>query len=208
MEPSLLIVPELAGRRCIIVGSAPGLRLPHAKSGDIILGANSGAPIAREQGRDVYGLLTTSYLFLHQNKAHDHITLASLAGLEVDTIWLDIRGGGEPRIRNALKNLHIQYRCLIEVEHAERRRLLSSCGAAPTWVSTGVWAACLALASDASEVIVAGVSLRRGYFDQPWDRARRWHMDEDRQCLRDLHARLKTTSKDLAKATGMEYLDG
>ena len=176
---SHLVEPICRGRRCIVVGSAPNLVMPTARISDVVIGANGGASLAR---RPVDVLATTSYLFRANGSTRaERETKELMRGLNVVSIWVDEKTGPATPAIDQLKELGCTWRHLYRVSPKARESVVvAATGQAHShWVSTGVWAACLAVVSGATSVIVVGVSLAPGHIGMSWDRAPRHHADED-----------------------------
>lgn len=179
-----MIEPLCRGRRCIVVGSAPGVTLPDPEPGDLILGANGGAAIARDSGRKVHVLCATAYLFRAECSRQEFATLEALRGLSVQSLWIDETDGSAIEAQRRARGLGITYRSARGVHPEDRARLVETVAGDPLRVSTGVFAACLAAASGASEVVLCGINpWHGGHEGMPWDRAPRDHVQEDGKAL-------------------------
>lgn len=178
-----------AGRRCVVVGSAPGVRLPEATAGDVVLAANGGAGVAKRHGRPVDVLLTTAYLFRAEITRQELATLEAMRGVEAGTLWVDEKSGPAAHLEGKCRVLGIGYGALRPVSPAARVEVCRVAIGVDRRISTGVWAACLALASGAARVVLCGISLDPGHDGMPWDDAPRDHVVEDGEALRFLLAR-------------------
>lgn len=180
------------GRRCIIVGSAPGVRLPEHQEGDCYVAANGGARIAHDAGRPVDVLCTTVYLFRPSPVTRaEEATIQSLFALSrVGSVWIDTTAGPAENVIFGLGTLGIEWQTACALNPPEtRERIVAGIVGSEFRVSTGVFAACLAIASGASEVVLCGISLGPGHGGMPWDNARRDHVVEDRAALAVLLSR-------------------
>lgn len=173
------------GRRCIVVGSAPGVELPKAEHNDVILAANGGAAVVRAAGREVDVLVTTSHLFAGTTEL-DRATLESLRDLRVGSAWVDTKNGLLTHMRVQAMDYALEAKDYINVTPHLRNKIAEEALGFTRWMSTGVWAACLAVASRASNVVLCGVSMQAGHAGMPWDHQARHHMNEDAVCLRAL----------------------
>lgn len=179
-----MIEPLCRDCRCIIVGSAPGVTLPEPLPGDVVLGANGGAAIARDAGREVHVLCTTTFLFRPDCARAEFATLEALRGLSVQSIWVDEQHGPASFLERKLEALRIGYERMQGVSPEARRSLVAAAVGEPIRVSTGVFAACLAVASGASGIVVCGIDpWVAGHEGMPWDEARRDHVLEDARAL-------------------------
>jgi hypothetical protein len=177
------------GRRCVVVGSAPGVRLPAVEAGDMVMAANGGAGVAKRQNRPVHALLTTAHLFRAEATRQELATLEAMRGVTVGSLWVDEQSGPAAHIGAKCRVLGIGYDVLQPVEPAARARVCRVAIGVERRISTGVWAACLALASGASSVVLCGISLDSGHDGMPWDTSPRDHVVEDGEALRFLLAR-------------------
>ena len=171
------------GKRCIVVGSAPGACLPKQQSGDVVMGANGGAAIARKSGRDVDIFCTVASLFFDGISRKDRATLKSLGGVSSRVAYVHVqRQEPSPDLSNfgiAVQNSHY-------LTKKQKLQIIESACGLPLRVSTGIFAVCLAVASKAACVEVAGFSFSDGHEGMPWDNARRDHIAEDDACLRGI----------------------
>lgn len=170
-------------RRCIIVGSALGVELPKQKPGDLIIAANGGAAVARDTGRKVDVLVTTSHLFAATNRT-DRTTLDMLKDLNVESMWVDTKNGSLTQMRVHAMAHNVEAKEYVDVNPFLRDKITTEAVGTSMWVSTGIWAACLAVVSRASHVQLCGISMRNGHRGMVWDSAPRFHLKEDRECLR------------------------
>lgn len=182
-----MIEPLCRGHQCIVVGSAPGVTLPDPEPGDVILGANGGAAIARNAGREVHVLCTTAYLFRPGASRQELATLAELRDLSVESLWIDETDGSAIEAQRRARFFGITWKRARGVHPDDRARLVESVVGEPLRVSTGVFAASLAVASGASEIVVCGVDPSlHGHEGMSWDQAQRDHAIEDAVALTSL----------------------
>lgn len=174
---ALLAEPACRGQLCLVVGSAPGAALPES-SFDVVIGANGGAAIARAAGLDVRVLATTAHLFRNGLTAEEQATLDSLRDLSVEALWLDTKNAPAWEVAQRWPALGLSADRLCAVPPVLRERVATEAVGFSRWVSTGVWAACLALASGAKSVTLAGISGQA-----------RDHADQDAEVLAALEAR-------------------
>ena len=172
-----LIEPLCHGRHVIVVGSAPGAVLPPYQDREVVIGANGGAAVARQLGRMVDVLVTTSHLFRRDASASEWFTQQSLSGLRVASMWVDIKNGP------MLSSFEVIGDRIQTVNPIQRSRIVRDACGSDLWVSTGLFAICLALVSGALSVEIAGISLHAGHAGQPRDRSPRHHVAEDSECL-------------------------
>jgi len=155
-----------------------------------MIGANGGAGLAG--GVDI--LCTTAHLFRPRRTDQENATLRLLTELNFRSVWIDTKNGPAAAVENGLYLRRSSWMRMYSVPPAARDEVVHhACGEA-LWVSTGVWALCLALASGAASVITAGISLDQGHEGMPWDEAPRGHRTEDQECLRLLKGRYEVSA--------------
>lgn len=195
--------PRCTGRRCVVVGSAPGVRLPEHREGDCYVAANGAARVLHDHLRPVDVLCTTAYLFrLPPVTKAEEATINSLFALSrVGSVWVDTTAGPAEAVVSALGRLGIQWDTAWGFNPpGTRERVVAGIVGSELRVSTGIFAACLAIASGASEVVLCGISLEPGHEGMPWDEAPRDHVTEDRQALAALFGRENVRMMDLEVA--------
>lgn len=167
-------------KTCLVVGSAPNFAMPKAPY-DVYIVANGAAALV-----DGDILVTTSHLFRDGCTSQESSTRKSMAGRSFTSVWLDTKcGNGELAERVMQDRYNITWSEIKFVDESGRMEVVrSACGQA-LWVSSGVWAVCLAVVSSARIVCVAGVSLSHGHYSRTDDCVRH-HVNEDRECLRRL----------------------
>jgi hypothetical protein len=170
--------------RVVVAGSAPCLDVPSVLSipHDLLIAANGAAALLPT---DI--LCTTSYLFRESCSPEELRTAESLAGLHFDIICLDGKSAPVDKAIRALVQLGITWERIDIIYDKDRSAVVAeSCGK-PLWVSTGVWAICLALVSRAASVRAVGISLGPGHVTG--DTLPRQHVEADRECLQRLKER-------------------
>lgn len=190
----------IKGQRCIVIGSAPGVRLPESLPMDVVLAANGGAAVAKARELPIHALLTTSYLFRDGATLPELATLERMRGVGTYSLVVDEQHGPSRPIVARFKDFGIAYQVLQPVPPDVRATICRDAIGSELRVSTGVFAACLAIASGASEVVLCGISLEPGHEGMPWDEAPRDHVSEDRQALAALLSRPNVSLMDLEVA--------
>lgn len=176
----MLTETACSGKTCLVVGSAPNFAMPKAPY-DVSIVANGAAALV-----DGDILVTTSYLFRDGCTSQEASTRKFMAGRSFASVWLDTKcGNGELASRVMQDRYNITWNEIRLVDEPSRMEISrSACGRA-FWVSSGVWAVCLAVVSLASVVRIVGVSLSLGHYGED-DMSPRNHVNEDRECLRRL----------------------
>ncbi len=171
------------GEHCLIVGSAPGVVIPDSDFGCVI-GVNGGAAIARDKGLQVDVLVTTSHLFRDQiRSATEQWTIDNMSNLKVDHVWADTKNGPLELVVKGCEENNISYLDIFEVTPKDRSKIILDAIGVDLWISSGIWAVCLALSSGSSSVKIAGISLINGHHGAKTDNAPRHHVTQDGQCL-------------------------
>jgi hypothetical protein len=150
---------------------------------EVILGANGAAAVV-----DADVLVTTSYLFRDEPSSRESATRNSLAYRQFHSIWLDTKCEPGFGAADLIASDGIGFTRLAALSNAERAKMVEHACGRDLWVSTGVWAICIAAVSNAARINVTGVSLSNGHYGED-DNSERHHVNEDRECLRLLTAR-------------------
>lgn len=191
---------RLAHRHCRVIGSAPDTDIPAPSPNVAVVAANGGAALALKAGFNIDVLATTSYLLRGMDpSASAALTLQSMRGIYARSLWVDTKCGpiGAVDLDRCDIRYYDELRC---VSPDLRSRIVRAAIASDLWVSTGIFAACLAVVSGASRVSLHGVSLSPGHAGQPASvPSRRDHVDEDRAALRILFSRGVRVSPALAR---------
>jgi len=185
------------GARCLVVGSAPEMQFPKTEW-DVVLAANGGVSVARLHGVNVDVLVTTAYLCRESGHSQpEFMALRSWRRRSFHSVWADVTEAPVTNVLSQLEKLHVGYGSICEVTKAVREDIVQrASGLALGWspdpskrISTGVFAACLAVASGAKSVDLVGISLTSGHAivagggDSP-----RHHIPADKLCLEKLRA--------------------
>jgi hypothetical protein len=181
-----MIEPLCEGRDCVVVGSAPGPSFSFHDPRTIVIGANGGASLARKYGMVPHVLVTTAHLFRESRSKQEQATYESLRGLCLHSVWVDEKNGPASTVSGKRFDLRLSYGRLRGVSPQDRADVVRRAVGESAWVSTGVWAICLAVVSGAKTVATYGISLGVGHAGMPWDRAPRDHVFEDEVTLRRL----------------------
>ena len=156
------------GKRCVVVGSGANAahqllialdQLSESLQPDmddvVFVGANGGGRIAHSIIHRCDVLCTTSHLFQQRLKS-ETATVAQLNGLDVRNIWVDVKAGQmDTSIADCVKWQNFQS---VDVDYREKV-VYGASKLHDQWISTGVWAVCLALYSGATSCHIAGIEL-------------------------------------------------
>ena len=195
--------PLLKGKRCIVVGSSPDSFV--FGNPDIIIGANGGVGIATRAGHCTQILCTTAYICREPPSQSELDSIKTWQGKTFESSWVDTTDGPSSWFTSRKEDYHFQSKNDVFVSSARRMIIVrEACGLDLGWnsdpykrVSTGVFAACLAVVSDVEDLLITGVSVN----------ASRHHGEADIRCLTELASdnfdKIYTTSAKLGDATGM-----
>jgi hypothetical protein len=209
-----MVEPRCSGRRSIVVGSAPGVRIPEPADGDVYVAANGAARLVPRV--DVWNVPV--YLFTGPTgELMDH-TRREIQGARPDVVWLDTADGVVEDALAGFGRHDIVAKQIMPLSAALRDAVVyAACGERlgagiePERVSTGFFCMCLALLSGGNPVVICGLSLHEGHDGLPGWRGIRGHTPADERCLSAVLARhgerLQTTSTEL-RERGMAWVDG
>lgn len=203
---------EFHGRRCIVVGSAPGAIAPVMLDGDAVFCVN-GSPFSAR----AMGLRTPNVTVVDGNstRQHEQVTVATQQawrGLSTRHLLLIEAGTTARRGKRVIKASGMQYGVFSSITRQEREQItIDICGAplgdrsTHDRISTGIFTAILAAWSGATSIVLVGFSMSGGhaYIDRP---TTRWHTGGDGNFLRshrEMPCPMETTSPELAEAFDM-----
>lgn len=171
-----------------MVGSGPCL-VPEAVTTeyDCIVAANGGAGLARRFARDPDVIVTTSHLFRDGDKPmSEQQTILQMNGVTCQHLWIDSKNGPAGEAASKCVTNGMAFRRMMDVHPAIRSQIVrEATGGKDLWVSSGVWAVCLCVASSAKSVHVTGICTTGGHFDLNDDSVR-MHGEADWHVLRHL----------------------
>ena len=183
----MILEPICEGRKCLVVGSAPGLQLPNMSSYEVVIGANGGAGFTPH---DPQILVTTSHLYRGQVTNQELSTQRRIASVNhFESIWVD---GVDSYVKVGLKSWSVGYERLRGTGESARLEMIQRATRLehPGRVSTGIWAISIAVISSAFQVDYCGIEpSRNGHEDMSWDHAPRDHSEPDKIALDALQAK-------------------
>lgn len=148
------VEPLCKGKHCVVVGSAPGVNMSAVSDLDaVVIAANGAAKSIIDSNRSVDVLCTTSHLFRDNLSTDEMASIESLRNINVKSLWVDTKNGDTPPSMSTITADNV-YR----VPPTLREHITSKVIGKPLWISTGVWAVCLALYSGASKVTTVGIT--------------------------------------------------
>ncbi len=149
----------------MVLGSGPGAMVPPGFN--TIVAANGGVGVAREAGKFVDVLCTTAYLCRPFPSESEWASIKTWKGETFLRTWVDITGGSEAQYLFRKHDYKFHSHTDVFVDYEFRRDIVKGvCDAEFGWhpdphkrISTGMFAVCLALASDCDRVTFSGISL-------------------------------------------------
>ena len=133
-------------KHCIVFGSAPedenDIPVALLCEEDLdycIIGANGGAAIARDMGFDVDILATTSHLFRENATPMERKTVKMIRGMYVEHVFVDEKNGALDLDLFPVSSVYMHH-----INEGQRESLVEEVTGKKLWVSTGLWALCLA----------------------------------------------------------------
>lgn len=181
-----MVEPICAGKDCLIIGSAPDVigNLRYLDDRErVIIAANSGGRIALDHFNRLDILVTTSHL-TQQKTDYEKRIFEQVRGLKTDTLYVDEKSG-----RYDIQS-GIEFNRLIRIDQIKRVNTVKTACGLSYWVSSGVWSVCLAVASGARDIQVAGISLANGHYGIKCDvnngLPTRDHIEADRHVMQKL----------------------
>ena len=200
-------------RRCLVLGSAPGVLCPDLSRIDATVCINGSGWTAREIGIDRPDLTVFSSRNTRPDKRVREATMAVLNGLKTRHLML-IDVNDEMQVaRAAIDAAGLQYAEFSCVDPLERAAIVGEVcgielglGIARDRISNGIFAVTLPIWAGASEVILAGFSVEGGhaYLDNTTGRG---HLTADTEFFKlapRLARRVTTTSQQLHDRFGIQ----
>lgn len=204
------LAADLAGRRCLVLGSAPGSALP-AEAPERCIAVNGASFVASGLGLAVDIAVIVGFT---TSMKHDisRLSMEKLRGLAARRVVFVSAGDTAADGRRALEAAEFGFGAFDEIDPLERAAIVGEVcsaefglGPRDARISNGVFAAVLALWAGADHVTLVGISLEGGHAYAAG--TPRYHLEGDTGALRDLARRaadrIDTTSAALAAATGL-----
>lgn len=205
---------KFGGKRCLILGSAPGAILPARF--DACLCVNGSPWMAKQAGLAAPDLTVVARYAIDSKTPKSRSTLAALRDLATDELVYVPLGQSEAEARDIFGNAAFGFEALTLATRRERAIIIADAsnsdigsGDRDERVSNGIFAAAIAIWSGASELVLAGFSLKggHGYIE---GLTQRLHVDTDLAFFRmgdDIHrrtgCRVVTTSGEIHQAAGL-----
>lgn len=170
-----MIEPLCRNRNIVVLGSGPNFDASYKPVG-LYIAANGAAAL-----QDCHILCTTAHLFRDGVTGPEFETRRSLIARQFSSIWMDTKGSTLEDALSALRRHNVAWTTFHNCEPSMRKIIVRGVCGQDLWVSTGVFAVCLAVYSGAKTVRTNGISLQDGH--TTGDDLPRMHIGEDRQCL-------------------------
>jgi hypothetical protein len=203
------------GTRCIIIGSAPDVKLPALKPNDHYICIN-GSPYAASRLGIQYPHLTIMASYTTAFKTEkSKATMPVLKGLRTKEVLFIEGSDNEQHARNILDKAEFRYDIFSKITWVERAAIIGEVcgielgiGKVRNVVSNGIFAAILAIWANADEVVMCGFSLQGGH-NYIKNKFKRDHVDGDRKFYKisgQLCLPVKTTSFEIHEKCGVPLL--
>lgn len=199
------------GRRCCIIGSAPGGTLPARHPGDRVLCANGSVHAAAQLGVPEPDLTAITGFATHPKLVHALDNRTAWRGRRTRELVFVANGETEDNARKLFAETGFSYGCFTTLTPWERAAIIREAigldlglGPRDDRISMGGFAATLALWGGAAEIVLCGMSLHGGHRHLP-NNTPRHHVPGDTRFfehLRTLPIPVRTTSDDLHQAFG------
>lgn len=174
-----LLVPlaaVIAGRRVLVVGSAPAPILPSPQAGDVVVAVNGGISSVTDRPVDVLvtngrrydtGPYTDPVLWPAERRRWHEVMLAQAAGRRVGHLVLFLRDDTDEQTTERLRGQGTTWGAETRIDASERIRIAQMVGVTDLdtafCLSSGVAAGCLARACHAADIVLCGISLHPGH---------------------------------------------
>lgn len=197
------------GRRVLVLGHAPDVHLP-ALQNLCVVACNASLGLVKQADAWV----TTTHMFSKHRAASGNgpAKCEFIRGSVVGKVWLYVQHHPRSLFDASCRDLNVAVQDVEELTEAQRFDFVQRVAGCRVNVSTGVFGGLAALHEGASEVILAGISLKqKGYAGltdaECRDDVRRNHVSQDRVCLlgiaQQYAGRVHTTSNELHKEFGV-----
>lgn len=203
-----------AGKKCMVVGTAPNALVPLSYDADKIIAANGGVGLVREAKLKVDVLVTTAYLCRPFVAVHERKSILTWEDCHIESVYVDEKDGKVSTVKRVCGNIGLTYDYMQGVSEQYRDEIVyGACGlhlgigTIHERVSTGFFALCLVVMSDPRTICIVGLGVsKNGHADKSWGNAPKQHAPADIRCLEALLKRndnFVTTSKELNKRFGI-----
>ncbi len=210
------LAPLLSGRRCLVLGSAPGARLPEPHLFERCVCVNGSPRVAAGHGLTPDLTIMAGYTTLVERDVSRQ-SLEQLSGLHAGRLLFVSAGNDRDSARRVLSDSGLGFDEWLDIDPLGRAAIAGEAtgegepglGHWQERVSNGVFALLVALWAGAEHVTIAGITLTGGHDYIEGDTPRH-HVAGDQRCLETLArlhgARVATTDEALAEATGLALL--
>lgn len=210
------LTSELSGSRCLVIGSASGVRVPATELGYRCICVNGSPYVAKRFGFAVPELTVISGYTTALKSEKSRATVPVWRGLQTEEVVFVETGDSEEHARAVLKEVGFQYAQFTKISKHERAAIIGEvCGVElglgdhNDRVSNGMFAAMIAAWAGAREIIMCGFSFKGGhsYID---DDTPRHNLTGDMaffDIAKKLDIGIKTTSVEIHDACGIPLVE-
>jgi len=202
------LASHFAGKRCLVVGSAPGARIPDRSRFDACICVN-GSPWTAAQ----FGMQTTDMTVVsgHKTKVRDFdvalATLEAWRGLHTNILLFVEVGDSAKHAQHIFAKTGFSYDTFHSIDSTARTEIIRrACGdeiaASSARVSNGIFAAIVAMWVGAQEIIFSGFSMKGGHSYMAYE-TRRGHQEGDSHFFSStgrFSCQITTTSEELHRS--------
>jgi hypothetical protein len=207
--------PELKGKRCLVLGSAPDTRVPRPGDYDRCICINGSPFVAHASGIAVDLVIMVGFTTA-MKKDISALSIEKLKDLQARDLLFISAGDALEHALAVLESVDFRFQSYSQMNALERAAIVGELcieelglGQRDDRISNGVFAVVLALWCGAAEVIVSGISLSGGHAYAAG--TQRDHQNGDRRCLMILAERfadrLCTTSVELRSSFSLRLVD-
>jgi hypothetical protein len=205
----------IGGKRCLVIGSAPGARIPDRSRFDVCVCVNGSPWTAARFGIPKPDLTVVSG---HKTKVRDYdvalATLKAWQGLDTRMLLFVEVGDDASHARRIFAKTGFHYDVFRSIDSEGRTAIIrAACGdemaASSARVSNGIFAAIAAMWAGAQEIVFSGFSMKGGhsYMEQE---TRRGHQEGDSHFFSStgrFACTITTTSDELHRSFGLPMAD-
>lgn len=203
------------GKRCLVIGSAPGARAPDPARFDTCICVN-GSPWTAAQ----FGIAKSDMTVVsgHKTKVREYdVALATLKawnGLKTKILLFVEVADSASHAQHVFATTGFHYDVFRSVDDAGRTAIIrAACGdeiaASSARVSNGIFAAIVAMWAGAREIVFSGFSMKGGHSYMAYD-TRRGHQEGDSQFFSSTNqfaCKISTTSDELHNSFGIPLVE-
>lgn len=196
----------------MVLGTSPDYKLPHPDHYDRIIASNGAIGLAKKANLSVNTLVTTAHIVRPNALEHEQASVKTWAGTYVEKIYVDETDGSKKAVQKTCAEIGLSYDGMIGISAKKRNEIVYSVtgqnlgkGPVSRRVSTGFFSLCMTMFIKPESVVIVGLGFKNGHA-LLLDKALRYHIPADTQCLEELlkrYSNISTTSKELNEKFGV-----